>query len=82
MGRDGRTDDEPDVDAAAQQVVGELRDAVGVAAYDLAAGKFTIVRGQRGESATTFTSSASLWWMPVTVEILYGWTAAPTRWAA
>ena len=57
---------------------GSSRECVRVTAYDLAAGKFTIVRGQRGETASTFTSAASLWWMPVTVEIVYGYTSAAT----
>lgn len=57
---------------------GSSRECVRVTAYDQAAGKFTIVRAQRGESASTFTSGASLWWMPVTVEIVYGWTSAVT----
>lgn len=57
---------------------GTDRECVRVTAYDLAAGKFTIARAQRGESASTFTSAASLWWMPVTVEVVYGWTSATT----
>lgn len=53
-------------------------ECVRVTDYDQAAGKFTIQRAQRGTSAAAHGAGVSLWWMPVTVEIVYGWTSATT----
>lgn len=55
---------------------GTNKECVRVTAYDKAAGSFTIVRAQRGTSAAAHSSAVAMYWMPVTVEIVYGWTSA------
>lgn len=55
---------------------GTNTECVGVTDYDQAAGTFTITRAQRGTTAAAHASAVAMYWMPITIDIVYGWTSA------
>lgn len=62
--------------AAFVNTAGTTVEVVRVTAFDDDARTLTVVRGQRGTSATTWADSSKLYWCPVLIDVLYGWTSA------
>jgi hypothetical protein len=64
--------------AAFVNSAGTTVEVVRVTAYNDATGQLTVVRAQRGTSATTWADTSKLYWCPVLIDVVHGWTDAPT----
>lgn len=54
------------------------REVVRVTAYEEETRTLTIVRGTRGTSGQTHAVDSKLYYCPVLIDLVYGWTSAPT----
>jgi len=54
------------------------KEVVRVTDYDAETHELTIVRGTRGTSGATHAVSSKLYYCPVLIDLVYGWTSAPT----
>lgn len=60
---------------------GGTNEVVYVTGYDRVARTLTIARGKRGTTASTHASGTKLWWVSNPIDIVYGYTSAPTTFA-